>query len=341
MNNYDIRKQFKTGIVILSLDTEQIWGYLDQLSEKQFQRTYPGALEAHWKLLTSLTNAGISATWFLVGGMALQECEGPWDRRMAGLPFEWTKRIRDGCARTAPLWYHPSFVEHLRRATPVQEIGLHGGLTHFIWTHPSATREVVAWELAQGVKALQQAGVNPLSFSYGREQEAFYDLLPASGFQCYRSRTVMRAFQRGCTISGKLSRLLDELRRATPPPVWPQETAPGFWKIPASLFLYPIRRSRTRVAGLPTRIARFNQGVDAAARHRGIFHFGLHPENLTESPHGFSMFEAMLERLILSRSRGDIEILTMREVAARMEPAASRKGTGPVSHQVQESAQRA
>jgi hypothetical protein len=71
--------------------------------------------------------------------------------------------------------------------------------------------------------------------------------------------------------------------------------------------------------GLHTRIERFSRGLEAAARHRGIFHFCLHPENLTESPQGFAMFEDILERLILSRDRGDIEVLTMSEVTARVE----------------------
>ena len=76
------------------------------------------------------------------------------------------------------LWYRPSFVERLRKARPFQEIGLHGGLTHLIWTDARATREMVRWELAEGVKALEQALVRPLSFSFGREQEAYHDLLP-------------------------------------------------------------------------------------------------------------------------------------------------------------------
>jgi hypothetical protein len=58
---------------------------------------------------------------------------------------------------------------------------------------------------------------------------------------------------------------------------------------------------------------------------RGIFHFCLHPENLTESGQGFSLFEDMLERLIRARDRGDIEILTMGEMAARMERGQGRE----------------
>ena len=74
-----------------------------------------------------------------------------------------------------------------------------------------------------------------------------------------------------------------------------------------------------RVVGLQSRIDRFSRGLAAAARLRGIFHFCLHPENLTESRQGFSLFEDILDLLIRVRDRGDIEIMTMSEVAARME----------------------
>ncbi len=329
VESYDPRKEFEAGVVILSLDTEQIWGYLDQMNEAQFRIRYPDALAAQEKVLACLSNAGVSATWFIVGGMALRGSDGARDARMAGLPAEWTEKIPRGVEATTPLWYRHSFVERLRKARPFQEIGLHGGLTHLIWTDPAATREVAKRELAEGVKALEQAQVRPLSFSFGREQEAYHELLPAHGIRCYRGRTATRAFQLGPTLRGKLARLLDELRRSTPPPVWPQETLPGLWNIPSSLFLYPIGASRTRVVGLQSRIDRFSRGLAAAARLHGIFHFSLHPENLTESRQGFSLFEDILDLLIRVRDRGDVEILTMSEVAARMERGRERELPDP------------
>jgi len=324
VESWSIRSQFERGVVIISIDTEQVWGYLDILDERQFAKRYPDAPGAHRKLLACLEGAGVGATWFLVGGMTLRECAGPQDHRMAGLPYEWTAKIRGGDEATAPLWYRPAFVEELRNAR-LQEIGLHGGLTHFIWTDPLATREVVEWELAEGVKALAQASVRPVSFSFGREQEAYLDLLPKYGLRCYRGRTVARAFRLGPTVAGKAARLFDEMRRSTPAPVWPEEILPGLWSIPASSFLYPINVWRSRVVGLRSRIERFSRGVEAAARHRGIFHFCLHPENLSESPHGFPVFEDILERLLLSRDRGDVEVLTVAEVAARMECGGCRQ----------------
>jgi hypothetical protein len=326
----EICSQWERGTVILSIDTEQRWGYLDSLNDSQFERRYPDALGAHEKLLAALCAAGIGATWFVVGGMSLRGSGGARDRRMAGLPAGWVARIPCGSESDMPLWYRPSFVDRLRTAAPAQEIGLHGGLTHLIWTDPRATRAAVEWELAEGLKALQRSGAHPVSFSFGREREAHHDLLPRYGLRSYRGRTVTLAHRLGPALPGAMLRAWNELTRATPPPVWPLETQPGLWNIPSSLFLYPIGGSRTRIVGLRSRVARFIRGIEAAARYRGIFHYCLHPENLAESRAGFSLFEEMLNRLLLARARGDIEVLTMGEVAVRIERSrdatASRAG---------------
>lgn len=320
----DIFKLFERGVVILSIDTEQIWGYFDRLNEPNFHAQYPGALDAHEKLLAYLCGAQLKATWFVVGGMTLSSSQGPMDSRMAGLPHRWISRIPSGGETTTPLWYRQSFVRRLRDASPCQEIGLHGGLTHLIWTDAHATRQVVQWELSEGVKALQQSHVQPLSYSFGREQEAYHELLPSYGIRCFRGRTPVLACQLGRTLPGALLRVLDELIRATPPPVWPCETLPGLWNIPSSLFLYPIGPSRTRILPLRSRVERFSRGVEAAARCRGIFHFCLHPENLAESNDGFSMFEDLLDRLTRAIDSGDIEVLTVGNVVSRMEATRER-----------------
>lgn len=317
--SHNFRPEFERGIVVISLDTEQIWGYMDLLNERRFRSRYPDAMLAHDRLLTCLQRAGIGATWLVVGGMALRGSDGARDRRMAGLPHEWTSKIPAGDPSTAPLWYRPSFVQRLRKARPLQEIGLHGGLTHLIWTDARSTRNAVKWELAAGVRALAKASIQPVSFSFGRECEAHIELLPSHGIRCYRGRTVSPAFRLGPTLRGKMARLLEEISCATPPAVLPEEVLPGLWRIPASLFLYPIGRARTAVAGLASRVERFSRGIELAARNRAVFHFCLHPENLCESPGGFSMFEEMLDRLALSRARGDIEVLTMGELTNRME----------------------
>jgi hypothetical protein len=321
---------FERGVVVISIDTEQIWGYLDPLTEAQYQSQYPDAPAAHDKLLTCLRAARIGATWMVVGGMALEAIEGPRDRRLAGLPPQWATKIRAGTEISAPLWYHQSFVKRLRDARPFQEIGLHGGLTHFIWNGAGATRETVNWELNEGVRALGEVCVRPSSFSFARDREAFHELLPEQGIRTFRGRTPVLAYRLGRTLPGAMLRVFDEVRCAVPPLIWPHETLPGLWNIPSSLFLYPITPSRTRVVSLQTRVERFKRGVEAAARYHGLFHFSLHPENLAESSSGFSLFEEILEILLRARERGDVDTMTMAEVGAWMEKSRERTIQDPL-----------
>src|SRR5215471_1162320 len=91
-----VHPQFERGIVILSIDTEQIWGYADFLSDSQFQNQFPDTLRMHEVLLARLCAARISATWFVVGGMALNGSAGSSDPRLAGLPADWIARIPAG-----------------------------------------------------------------------------------------------------------------------------------------------------------------------------------------------------------------------------------------------------
>ena len=70
----------------------------------------------------------------------------------SGLPAVWTTKICGGTEMTAPFWYHQSFVCRLRDAHPPQDIGIHGGLTHFLWTGPASVRDVARgnWPKAFG-----------------------------------------------------------------------------------------------------------------------------------------------------------------------------------------------
>jgi hypothetical protein len=286
---------FERGVVIVSIDTEQMWGYRDLLSEAQFESRFPDAPAAHVRLLARLCEAGVSATWFVVGGLALRDDALP------------------------SLWRCRSFLERLRDACPAQEIGLHGGLTHLIWTGAGSTLETARRELTDGILALTSLCGTPSSFSFPRNQEAYYHLLPEFGLRCFRGRPQALAWRLGPKLPGAILRASEELLRRVPPPVWPAQTIPALWNIPASMFFYPITPARSRIIGLRSRIERFRRGMEAAARCRAVFHFCLHPENLVESRSGFSVLEEILEKLVHARDRGDIEVMTMTGVADRME----------------------
>jgi hypothetical protein len=317
--NIDSGFPFERAVVVISLDAEQIWGYLDLLDERAFCQRYPNVANAYEGLLDRFCAAGISATWALVGGLSLDGMEGPRDARLTGLPRDWIASIPNGTEAISPLWYRRSFVRTLKAAYPQQEVALHGGLTHLIWNDPCATADAIERELAGGVKALAEISVRPRSFIYPRQGIARLELLPAYGISCFRGNAPAWSARLRRKAPRAIVRLLEEIGRTAPPVVWPVESLPGLWNIPASLALYPIARSRTTVAPIQTRIERVARGLDAAVRSRGVFHYWFHPESLAEAPWGFAMLDSILERLVRARDAGDIEVLTMAQVADRME----------------------
>ncbi len=117
---------------MLSIDTECIWGFLDKYDETLFETRYPNAIAVTERLLALLCQAGLSATWTVVGGLSLSGSSGAMDPRMEGLPQSWISPIRAGDESNAPLWYARSFVERIRDSRPTQDVGLHGVLTRII-----------------------------------------------------------------------------------------------------------------------------------------------------------------------------------------------------------------
>jgi hypothetical protein len=308
------------GVVVISIDTEQIWGYLDLTDESGFAKRFPYSISVHDRLLGSLCAANISATWTVVGALALGGTSGPRDSRFAGLPKEWIRWAPAGDEQSAPLWYRRSFVTRLHHAHPAQDIGIHGGMSHLIWGNSRTSSETVCRELGSGIRALEEIGIRPRALVFPRNLVAHLEILARYGIRCYRGRAPVLSEKVGLrhSLAGRAARLVEEMGRLTPRTVWPEEVLPGLWNIPASLNLYTMRPSAARLAPLGTRLERVRRGIEAAVRQSQIFHFWFHPENLAEASWSYPTFEAILEELVRWRDAGDIEILTMNQVVDRI-----------------------
>jgi hypothetical protein len=312
------REEFKTGAAMISIDTEQIWGHFDYLSDEKFERRFAGAVEVHDRLLKCLCAAGISATWAVVGGMSLSGSDGTRDLRIHRLPRWWTAGIPAGDESSRPLWYNRAFVTRLRDASVSQDVGLHGGLTHLIIGDPRTTLDDAYTDVDAGMSALRDLGLDPVSYVFPRDLEAHHLALCEAGIKCYRGRADILSERFGYSPIGSFARILEEVASFTPPPVWPAEIFPGLWNIPASMFIYSLSAARARFVPMPLRLKRVKLGITAAMRARGIFHLGLHPENLAESNQAFGVFEEIIGVIAERRRKGDLEILTMRDALDRV-----------------------
>jgi len=309
---------FKHGVAVLSIDTEQIWGYVDLMDDASFRGRFPSSLPTHDRLLNCLCSAGISATWTVVGALSLTGTRGSEDPRFAGLPEDWTAKVPAGDEASAPHWYRRSFVQRLCKAQPAQDVGIHGGLSHLIWSDPETSVEIARRELNGGIRALMEIGILPRAFVFPRNLVTHLDVLASHGIRCYRGRASDLSEKLGFNLLGRVTRCVEELARWTPRPVWPEEVRPGLWNIPASLNLYSMRPAAKRIAPLRTRVERVRLGLDAAVRARGIFHLWIHPENLAEAPWSFGVFEDIVGEFARRRDAGDLEILNMNQVVDRV-----------------------
>ena len=306
-------RRLDAGIGIISIDTERMWAYADLYREAKFRERFPLAIEVHDWLLEALCDSRISATWAIVGGLALPGSTGRSDLCLTGLPKTWIRRIPAGDEQSRPLWYARQWVRRVRDAAVVQEIGLHGGMAHIIWNSPEMTAGMAWRELNLGVKALRQLQVEPRSFVFPRDLEAHLGVVRDSGIACFRGRAPILSERFGYSLAGAVARAAEELAAVAPPPVWPTETLPGLWNIPASMSLYPMNRRRTRLVPLSLRVRRSVLGLDAAIRARGIFHLAMHPENLAEVPEARRVFQDILGEMTRRRERGDLRIMSMAE----------------------------
>lgn len=310
--------QFERGAAIISIDTERLWGHFDLLSQRQFESRYPNAPEIHDRLLNLLSGEGIGATWTLVGALTLSATDGPADRRFSDTPRYWAKRIPAGNEDTHPLWYARSFVRRLQRAMTPQDLGMHGGISHLVWGDRRTSASVAADELRSGMEALREIGIEAQSFVFPRDLEAHHAILQAGGIRCYRGRAPILSERLGFNLAGSLTRAAEEVCRLVPPPVWPEETIPGLWNVPASMSIYCLGASRSRFVPAKLRLARLKVGLDAAVQQRGLFHLAMHPENLAESDFAFPVFESMVHEICRRRDRKEIDTLTMNGAVDRV-----------------------
>ena len=159
MAHRDSTQRFERGAVVISFDTEQIWGYLDFMGEEAFRASFPGTRQVAADVLDLVTSYGISATWCVVGGLSLEGSDGASSSRFHGSPTAWVRAVPSGDENAAPLWYARSFIERLRDNGVHQEVGLHGGLTHLLW----ALREITL-SGTSGTSAMRGRAVARSSF---------------------------------------------------------------------------------------------------------------------------------------------------------------------------------
>lgn len=329
--------QFEKGIFVVSLDFELIWGTLDLPSHRRFMSLCRIERdEVLGRLLDLFAEFKVSATWCTVGHLFLDRCGGGCGRRHPELirssAWDAIRLDRDPgtSEQHAPVFYGRKLVEQIRDCRVPQEIGSHS-FSHVLFGDSACSRATAESELEAVVSAAKQLGMELRSFAFPRNRIGHTELLKKYGFTSYRSQddnwygtiAKRRWFHRA-------GHLADILTAGAPPAVVPYWDPNGIWAIPSSMLYTPSYGIR-KLIPVGLRVARAQKGLRAAVRERRIFHLWLHPTDLVERKEAMlSGLRRIFEKAAEMRAAGDIEVLTMGALAARLSaPAALEFAPAP------------
>jgi len=142
------------------------------------------------------------------------------------------------------------------------------------------SRQQFDWELDEFVNLLQQQGLpQPASFIFPKHYMHHFDLIAKHGFKCYRGPET-GWFERlpSAPFRGAMRLVNSRLRRA-PVVGLPSPSPEGLVEIPSSHFYAPFQ-SVGKYVSLNDRVAQAKAGLNAAAKHKKIYHLWTHPFNM-------------------------------------------------------------
>jgi peptidoglycan/xylan/chitin deacetylase (PgdA/CDA1 family) len=308
------------GVAVISIDTELAWGQAHRRDEPAHD--YGGERAVIDRLLEILERYDLAATWAIVGHLFLDRCS-PVDGRphpeIVRPGFDWLDGDWfdvDPCtdADRAPTHYAPDIVDRILACPVPQEIGCHS-FAHVMAGEPGCSVEAFRSDLAACAAAAGAKRVTLRSFVFPRNSLGHLDELVAAGYTTYRGRPAPPFADRPALVR-RLLRVADRVRPLAGSAVQPEPNAP-LWNVPQTFLFAPATHLR-RVpiaAWVRLPIARLRQ----AARQRSLFHLWFHPYNITAGPErALAGFDLVCREAARLRSRADLDVMTMGELAERL-----------------------
>jgi len=298
------------SVFCLSLDFELILGYHD-LSEEVYRRKMKEMDDIRrpiHELIEMLNMYDFTSTWAVVSHLFLEKCQGHKKYPDEG----WLKRDPMADINSNPLWYARDIVEELLR-NPLFEIGCHG-FSHALFDEIS--EEQARYELLKSEQLAKEldSKLELKSFVFPRNRVGHRKLFPVFGYKAYRSYTPgLQSF----------TRFFDYLfptgmreEHYVPKPLKPRVDEYGLVEIPSSMFLSNSGFLKLVSDLLPRNYFKWKikKGIEKLVREGGVLHLFMHPHN-----YGRALpkedFEYLIKLVVKHREKGEIQVLTMSEVA--------------------------
>jgi len=297
--NRTIKSPFNKGTIILSADFEMAWAFrYSKTKRTQAQQMGIRERENIPELIALFEKYRIPVTWATVGHLFLNSCirvkgSDPHPEMLRPGYFEnsnWQFKIgdwyqQDPCSnyKDSPAWYAPDLIDLIISSNVNHEIGCHT-FSHCDFSNKNCTPELARAELKKCKELAKLKGIELKSMVFPGGTFGNYEILKEQNFTCYRF---------------KMCNHID----------LPFIDRNGLVAIPSSLGLDKGKNNWSASYHLKI-IDRF---LEKTKNSRQVCHFWFHPS--MASWYIYNVFPFVLEKINNYRLKGDIEVLTMGELA--------------------------
>jgi hypothetical protein len=313
------------GALVISLDFELLWGVRDKRTIADYGPNILGVRQVVPALLDLFAERNIACTWATVGLLFFATNKA----LLAALPahkprysdarissYHYLNEVGADEGRD-PYHYGLSLIRRILDY-PSQEVGTHT-FSHFYCLEEGGDVEAFRADLEAARAAAAYLGIKLASIVFPRNQvdPAHLSVCREFGLRAFRGnervwfcRARKEAEQ---THLVRASRLLDSYLPISGSHDHEPIVVNGMVDVPASRFLRPVGKS---AALERLRLRRITSAMEAAARHRKVFHLWWHPHNFgADLQANLTFLRAILDHFRTLQEHYDMRSMTMAVVA--------------------------
>lgn len=284
-----MNKKYSSGVLLISLDFELLWGVLDSRGSEYF----PNIKAVHDvlpKMLDLFEKYEVKVTWATVGALFCKNFEDFRSIKPSIQPSyinsEFNPYNKEGFLEQLDndLLFAPCLVEQIKQSKH-QELASHT-FSHYYALEAGQSLEQFDADLKASVSLAKTNGLvlNSLVFPRNQFNEDYLDVCKTNGFIAYRGNPQNWAYRaetyQGRNIFKRIFRLIDSYMPLSGSLSQVAEVnEAGLVNLPASLFFRPYSKKLRLLEKI--KILRYKFSMTQAAKNNKIFHLWWHPHNFS------------------------------------------------------------
>lgn len=319
-----------TATFVISLDLELMWGVRDKRTVASWGDAVRGERQAIPAILQRFSEAGVRATWAVVGMVFAPDRQSILrhapdlkpaydDPKLS--PYDALDGEVGEDEAADPHHYGRDFIEQIK-ATPGQEVATHT-FSHFYCLEPGQTIAAFEADLRAAIAIAAEDGLVLRSIVFPRNQmtAAHIEACRKLGIDCYRGNPETFAYRsRSGAENSKIvraTRLLDGVLPIDGPHGYRLEAVgDGPFNIPASRFLRPYSRRLPGYSAL--HLQRVMGEMTHAARAGRMYHLWWHPYNFgRDTGRNLEALDRLLAHFARLKADHGMDSATMGDLAER------------------------